>query len=149
MRCVAYQRSSLAAIAATPTEVQDGMSDNRMIVPLSMGRGSSLGNTLAEDSVITINHNLGVRPRFISFFMRCVIAEQGFSIGDEVEVCLQSAGSSGTDANTTIEVSATQIKIYLGGVGATIWQPVIVNKTSRIYFAVQMANWVVDVYWMV
>lgn len=149
VRCVAYQRASLAAIAATPAEVQAGTAGNRVLVPASTGRGSSLGNTLAEDSVIVINHNLGVRPRFLSFFLRCISAEQGFSIDDEVEFCMQNGGSSGTDANTAIEVTTTQIKLHFGGVAAATWQPVLANKSTRGYFAANVANWTLDVYWMV
>lgn len=149
VRCVHYQRASLVTIAATPTELQAGAATNRVLVPWSTGRGWSLGNVLGESSLIAINHNLGIRPRFLSFFLRCISPEQSFSIGDEVEFCMQSGGSSGTDANTTVEVTTTEIKLYLGGAGSATWQPVLVNKSTSTYFAIDISKWVLDVYWSV
>lgn len=69
----------------------------------------SSGQTIATASLLTLAHGLGVSPRLISTYLKCLSAEHGYSIDDEVWVDVHAVGSSGVTRIHSITFDATNI----------------------------------------
>jgi len=80
-------------------------------------------NPLAINSKTTIAHGLGAIPNLVVFYLECLTAEQGYSIGDRVQFPSLS-GSNGCSVefdatNTVILVSNSSPAIIPKGVPGT------------------------------
>lgn len=78
-------------------------------------------NPFAINTKVTQAHGLGVVPNFIDFYAECLIAEQGYSIGDRIGPLVVE--SSGYGAHYALD--ATNVVILAGGA-----QLRAVNKTT-------------------
>lgn len=86
---------------------------------------TSSEQTITTSGLLTLAHGLGVRPSLIQVFLRCKVADSGFSIGDELEIPatfynINSAWNSCyADATNIYMKFNAQTNVYLMG-----------NKTS-------------------
>jgi hypothetical protein len=99
---------------------------------------TSDGFTSAEQTItlggsLTIAHGLGVIPRFILGYFKCVTAELGYSIGDVVAVSL---GATGANLGFAVIPDATNLNVRYGS-----GTPIIINKTTGATGTITPANW--------
>lgn len=81
---------------------------------------------LIEDDIFSFNHGFATKPRQCEAYIRCITAELGYEIGDEVEISNSS--------ELTLAVNNTEVKVSLASV------PTIVADTNTAT-AVTAANW--------
>lgn len=86
-------------------------------------------------ALISAANPLGYVPFFAEFEYVCLVAEQGFSVG-EVENC--SAQWNGTASSTMNVVKTASVVLVQLGAGFT---PVLFNKTTGAAFTPTAANW--------
>lgn len=96
---------------------------------------SSLGNAFNTGGTTSVAHGLGAAPVEFWANLRCVTAEQGYSIGDVIH----RADSAGTNGFIFF-ANSTQIGYVAGGSMA------LLNKTTGGVTTATAANWVVDLY---
>jgi len=87
MVCVGECVASSGSITSTIAYCYNGIFEGQFVTPLP----ASLTN-------VPGNHNLGVRPKFADFILECIVADQGYSVGDQ----LRLHDTSGTDITNTI-----------------------------------------------
>jgi len=81
----------------------------------------------------TVAHGLGVQPNFYTGSIRCVNAELGYSVGDEVLM----ASNSATGARIVIYANATYV-----GIGFTSAFPIaILDLSNFLNESITLANW--------
>ncbi len=94
---------------------------------------SELG--IAASTEYSATHGLGVIPAGMQAFLRCKIAELGYSINDEVEFLNGNAGSPPTVHYKGLYSDLTDIYWYTGASLA------ITNRTNGEMAAINLANW--------
>lgn len=83
--------------------------------------------TLVSADAFVFTHGFAGRPRQMEVFIKCLTAELGYAVGDEVGITASAALS--------IVLNSTQIKVALAAL------PSIVNRTNATATAVTAANW--------
>lgn len=84
----------------------------------------------------TVSHGLGARPKLFNVWFECIIPEQGYAVGDRVEVTSLTNWFSTFDRGNYNWVSTTQL----------FWKtltnnPVIANKSTGAAANTTTANW--------
>jgi len=69
---------------------------------------TSTDQTITSGGLLTIAHGLGVVPKSIQVFLVCQVAEQGYLIGDIVQM---NVSGSGNDRGYTSVVNSTNVRI--------------------------------------
>jgi hypothetical protein len=89
---------TLSANIATLAEAQAGTSSTKLMTPertadaiAALGGGSAPDYTSSEQTItpaglLTLAHGLGSKPSLIASFLRCKVADAGYSVGDEIEI---------------------------------------------------------------
>lgn len=85
---------------------------------------------------ILANHTLGAKPKLFKVWFECVIAEQGYSVGDRVDVTSLCNWFSTDERGMYNWVTSTQV----------FWKtltnnPVIVNKSTGVAVNTTTAKW--------
>jgi hypothetical protein len=82
--------------------------------------------TISNNSSFTLLHGLGTAYKLCSVTLKCIAADQGYSIGDEVEMGVRQDHSTGNYGFNTRRVGSTGIGIrilslgmYVHGAGGT------------------------------
>lgn len=91
----------------------------------------------ANGTAVAVSHSLGVAPKRVQVVLRCVTADLGFAVGDEVQLSSNwgSEGGVGTQAYM-IWSNATQVGISI----RSLTNSPFVNKTGT-YAIIVAANW--------
>jgi hypothetical protein len=89
--------------------------------------------TISAAGSLTLAHALAAKPRVLMLWLRCVTAEGGHSVGDEVMVDVRQ--DTGSDSGMSVRRDATNIRVRFG---ANIY---LTNATTGAGFAITMANW--------
>jgi hypothetical protein len=107
-------------------------SKNGVALPLTVGFISADQTVTAGTNLITVAHSLGVVPKLQQVVMKCITAEFGYAIGDEVPVpYVDDAGSS------SISNAANSTTLYfLSNV-----VPRVRNKSTGAVVTPTAANW--------
>jgi len=75
--------------------------------------------TLGNGTLVTITHGLGAKPSRIWTFIRCKTADDGYAVGDELQVSGPYVGSAGTGRTFNVYTdNTTQVKCRFGNVSA-------------------------------
>jgi hypothetical protein len=90
--------------------------------------------TIVSGGSLTLAHGLGAAPKFVQCFLKCVVAEHGYAVGDVVAV--GSVMNNGwTPTGAAIVPSASNIFIRFGNPAAT-WVYAMPNKSTGAMGAV-------------
>lgn len=92
-------------------------------------------------STSTLAHGLGARPKHVWWEMRCVTAEQNYSIGDIVAPLSVDQTDGGFSMGVTTVVDATNITTRVASTG--IW---LLNKTTGGGVLFTAANWKIRIW---
>ena len=65
---------------------------------------------IVSSGAVSLIHGLGAEPRFISYTLQCISAEHGYSVGDRIDVGLNSS-TSATDRFTKSKKTTSEISI--------------------------------------
>lgn len=81
----------------------------------------SAEQTITTGGLLNLSHNLGVKPKHVALFLKCVTADQGYSAGQETEIGWgpQDSGAS-WGANYTATSSVISVRIGTTGEGFLI-----------------------------
>lgn len=99
----------------------------------------STQQSITLDTISSVSHNLGVRPKFVGISIVCTVAEGGYSVGDYVEVSPATfQSSSGTSVGFQLFYDASVISVITSAAGVTI-----INKTARgnAAFQINPSRW--------
>ena len=84
---------------------------------------------------ITSVHGLGVRPKLVQVTLKCVTADAGYSIGDEI--ILNASSSIPNHYAPVYRVDATNVYVNVGNNNLGV----ILHKTTGLSTALTSANW--------
>lgn len=88
---------------------------------------------------LTLPHGLGSVPKVATVELVCVVAEQGYSIGDVVQLHSGEQSSATQDASgMSLRKSATTITVRFGSAGTAL---LITNATTGAGVGAVNANW--------
>jgi hypothetical protein len=88
--------------------------------------------SITSAMILTIAHGLPKAPRHVWLRIKCITAEQGWSVGDELEIPSYSNGSAGS---VSVGVNKTQIKVAFEAL------PFVTNFSTNATAAITAANW--------
>lgn len=102
-------------------------------------RYTSTGQTITSAALLTLAHSLGAKPSAYNFYIKCTTAENGWSIGDEIELGSNlNMADLGTNRASSVYTDATNIYIRFTNTGTVILQA---NKTTGAAAGFTNANW--------
>jgi hypothetical protein len=87
------------------------------------------------NTILTVAHGLGARPRFVFARLRCVIAELGYNVGDETDG-LTFTGDTGP---LPVRADATNLYYAYGDGGPLVVQQIASSTADWKY--ITPANW--------
>jgi hypothetical protein len=96
---------------------------------------TSTDQTITSGGLLTIAHGLGVVPKSIQVFLVCQDAEQGYLIGDIVQM---NVSGSGNDRGYTSVVNSTNVRIRFSD-QANVFR--ILNFTDGMRVNATNAGW--------
>lgn len=106
-------------------------------LPIFSQQFLSAAQTITSAGALTLAHSLGAVPKVVNLFVKCVTAEAGYSIGDEVLVGPDHYSTQDiTSRGFSVVSDATNINIRIGSDGVNV-----INKSSGIGTAITNANW--------
>lgn len=101
---------------------------------------TSSNQTITSAGLLTLAHGLGAVPKQFEFWLICLTAEAGYSVGDRV-VANRSISDSATDSHIW-QVYADITNIYVRfGANASPSLIGILHKTTGVGTAIANANW--------
>lgn len=98
----------------------------------------SAEQTITAGGLLSLSHGLGVKPKHATLSLKCVLADQGYSAGEETEIGWgpQDGGFS-YGANYTATDSVISVRIGAAGRGF-----IVINKTTGVMTDLTAtANW--------
>lgn len=96
---------------------------------------TSTNQTITSGGSLTLAHSLGAAPALIQIRLKCLTAEHGYSIGDEV---IALAGDANAGRFPSLVPDATNINVRYGS-SANAFN--IANKTTGASAAITNASW--------
>lgn len=125
------------AIATAGTDNLTVMTPLRTAQAIEVRQATSGPHTIVAGGQVVIAHGLSSAPRFINYKLKCLVAEAGYSIGDELFVDFNNSGNDVSRYNAAI-VDATNITIRFSIVAASF---VAGHKTTGSIAGLTNANW--------
>lgn len=100
---------------------------------------NSTAQTITTAGALVLAHGLGANPKIVSAYIKCLTAEAGYSIGDEIPVSV-SQGSYGSVVSIGISMvkDATNLNIRYSS-NASVFAEL--NKTTGTLAQLTNANW--------
>ena len=115
------------AMVATNAQADAGTASNLIMTPLQVKRQVTGKRTtkyestfvaMANSSLIPFVHGLGVEPDLISYRLKCIAAEGGYSIGDVIDIHPSADGHGINEGfGATISTTNVDIRISVNGPG--------------------------------
>lgn len=133
--------SEVADGSLTGTDIQDGSIANADLAtpPAFTKSYTSPNQTITAAGALTLAHGMGVMPALVQARLKCLTAELGYSIGDEVMVDFFGGYQGGnTGQALSVVPDATNLNIRYGGAANVFGLP---NKTTGIIANATNANW--------
>lgn len=93
--------------------------------------------TITAGALITLAHGLGAKPKLLSLELVCKTAENGYSVGDCVNIPAHAGGYSTSNYGCTARLDATNIGLRLGSQVTTF---LMLNSSGNAVGATN-ANW--------
>lgn len=109
-----------------------------------IGYESSSGLSKAVPSAganVTHTHGLSAAPNDVKVLLRCTTADSPYSIGDTIDVTCHMPIDGAAEFGIMTLVDATEVKVVRGASALNIY-----NETNGNAFAVDTADWVIDIY---
>ena len=99
----------------------------------------STGQTMIISGVLTLAHGLSADPKLIRLYAIATVAEDGFSIGDKLDLTATFNSFPGYAGNMGLTVTFDSTNIYISNGNSTIlWQ--IPNKSTGTRVNLQRAD---------
>ncbi|WP_164763832.1 MULTISPECIES: hypothetical protein [unclassified Mesorhizobium] len=90
-------------------------------IPFSKAFESAQINIVTNTTVAPFPHGLGVQPKLVTAALQCVVADTGYSPGDEVPINVNTNSSSGTSGGISMYMNGpTNIGLRIGN-SISIW----------------------------
>lgn len=112
--------------------------------PMIDDRYLSPAQTITSGGEITLVHGLvdrdgnPVKPFHVSGYLKCLVAEHGRSVGDEIEANLGDNSTGSTSIFNQVESDSTSITIKLSNFSSPFLSN---NKVTGAQVALTNANW--------
>lgn len=134
---------------ATQAETNAGSADNKTVTPLKLAtylatvKESIAAQTLTDTTAATytFSHALGAVPNIATFKLKCLIADLGFSVNDEVIIAPATDGNGAASYGFTPQISSTNVVVRTGDSGV-----VLTHKTTFVATAITPSSWEMSVY---
>jgi hypothetical protein len=101
---------------------------------------STDSQTISSGGGLTLAHSLGAKPQLIRTFIVCISAEDGWSVGDEIEVYSNSQAPN--SRGLTVYSDATNIYVRFGNDG-TVWSNI--TKSTGATASLDVTKWTLSV----
>lgn len=89
-----------------------------------------------SSSPITFTHNFGEPPKLVYVDAECIVGEQGFNVGEIIEVPLVGTGATGASYNGCVAKTNTTVKLRFGYSGIAA-----ISMSSGVWVSLTSANW--------
>jgi hypothetical protein len=93
--------------------------------------------TVTASGTLTLAHGLGIKPLVCQYFIKCLTAEGGWSIGDEIGLQGQQPTPGSSNQGHSEQRDATNVVIIFSSNGSFT----ITNKSTKALFQTTTANW--------
>jgi hypothetical protein len=143
MRTILELKAGALAEKADQPTAEAGVDDTKYMHALGtkqaieVRQATSGPHAIVAGGQVVIAHGLSSAPRFINYKLKCLVAEAGYSIGDELFVDFNNSGNDVSRYNAAI-VDATNITIRFSIVAASF---VAGHKTTGSIAGLTNANW--------
>ena len=97
----------------------------------------SSGIPIVSAGAVSLTHGLGGEPRFISYKLQCIIAESNYSIGDRIDIGLNST-TTGTNSFSRSKITTSEISFRFSS-SANVF--VYANESTGNATQLTNANW--------
>jgi hypothetical protein len=105
--------------------------DSMLVTPAALhSYYQSPGITITAGLVLPQPHGFASKPTLAVAYLRCITAEQGYSIGNEVQLGVGTAAGQGQ-----LALDATNVTVMLQGT------PSIANKSTGTPASITLADW--------
>lgn len=94
--------------------------------------------TITLGSAINLTHGLGQVPKLITTTLKCVVADNQYSVGDEVQFShwTPQGGSDSASRGFGLVRTSTQISVLV-----STSNPLVIQKTSFGYNTIVTSSW--------
>jgi len=82
-------------VAMTPATTKEAIDE---FAPLSKSFASG-AKTITSDALLTMAHGMTIVPKLVALELRCLVAEEGYSVGDRISVGLNNSSATTTRNN--------------------------------------------------
>lgn len=122
---------------ATQALVNAGTNDTDAVTALKLAQKDAYETvvsdwtTISVGGTITVNHPWGVLPQLATLEMKCLVANNGFTVGQEFPVSMHGSADGGTSSNsspTGVYWTTTQVTARMGAATPMI----ITSPTSGV-----------------
>ena len=142
----ATESSSGISERATQAEAQAGTNNTRFMTPLRTAQLiTASGVTIGDSGDVSISsginsasHGLGALPRLYEVYIRCVVADQGYSVGDLYTLDFANVAAM----NNTIWATTSTVNLKIGG------SLNIINKSNQGVGAITFSRWRLRFVWI-
>lgn len=143
--------SAIQALVASAGYLTQSAGDARYVQHTAFTQAyESAPQSFSAGTAISLAHGLGTTPKLSKLVLRCVTAELGYSIGDEVEANPNLSETGGgpyspVDVNFQLVANATSIVVVPAAGGGNVVAPFAVyNRTAGsvgVLANITTANW--------
>ena len=130
------------AFTGTPTAPTPATGDDSTRIAttawVASRRFVSTGQSITAAGLVTVAHDLGARPAFISAHIECTTADAGYSIGDIVDVALVNNSDAATSRANGVYADATNINVRITNATNAF---LIGDKGTGASVAITNASW--------
>ncbi len=99
----------------------------------------SPGQTITSAGALPLAHGLGIAPKLVQVWLKCLTAEGGYSIGDTLPTTVGIGLNASTpSSSTSIVPDSVNLNIRYSN-AANVFG--IINKTTGAYFGITNGNW--------
>lgn len=106
-------------------------------LPITLSYASA-NQTITAAGALTLAHGLGAMPVLIQARIKCLTAELGYSIGDELIISLQTSDATNAGHGVSIVPDATNISIRFGSQATSIG---VTRKDTGAHANITNASW--------
>lgn len=98
----------------------------------------SAQQTITAGGALTLAHGLGAAPKLIQMVAQCIVAEQGYVVGDEVFINPSTGAVGNFGQGLSVVPDATNLNIRFGSDASPL---VLINKTTGAMTGTTKTSW--------
>ena len=99
---------------------------------------TSAEQSITSAGLFTLPHSMGITPKIIIFHGKCITADVGYSIGDEIELNGVNNSTATADRHNSVRKDSTNIVVRLSSTGNVF---TAAGKNTGDTFSLTDANW--------